>query len=220
MRSPGATFGSSAIASRTATRCAAASRIASRTTEGQPPEPRLVEGTGTGHRLLTQASVESMRRAIAQGWSFDNAATLAGVSHTALKKWLRRGRRELLRQERGESAQPSEELYAALWMAVDQALAASEVRMLSIIDQCAQGGLPVEREQLTTASDGARVWTIERSKTLPNWLCAAWRLERRHPEKYARSVLKVRVQQHRQGNSPGPVIVLPPLRNDDEPEQE
>jgi hypothetical protein len=65
-----------------------------------------------------------------------------------------------------------------------------------------------------------RVWTIERSKTLPNWLCAAWRLERRHPEKYARSVLKVRVQQHRQGNSPGPVIVLPPLQNDDEPEQE
>jgi transposase len=94
---------------------------------------------------LTEEVRERILKYLKLGAYVETAAAAAGISRDAFYKWMRRGAK-------------GEQPYKDFADEVDQAMAESEVRDLSIILGAAQS----------------------------NWTAAAWRLERRFPEKYGR----------------------------------
>ena len=94
----------------------------------------------------------------------ETAAALAGVSRNAIKEWIRRG---------NDPHAPKK--YRDFLGAVDAAIAEAEDRDIGRIDQAAAGW----RE---ARDDKGNLIMPARA---PNWKAAAWRLERRHPRRWA-----------------------------------
>lgn len=106
---------------------------------------------------LSEEVIERIVGALANAATYEVAAARAGVNRTTLQRWRSRGRREIERIESGFEPDPDETIYAKLVQNMAWAEAAWEVRDLIIIGEAAK----------------------------KSWQAAAWRLERRRPERWS-----------------------------------
>ncbi len=104
--------------------------------------------------------------AIRAGNYIETASAYAGISKNTLYDWLRRGEREKQRAEKNPryKIRKSEQPFVDFSDAVEKALAEAEVRDVAIIAKAAE-------EQ---------------------WQAAAWRLERKFPDRWGRKVIEHR----------------------------
>lgn len=114
---------------------------------------------------LTKKIQEDICRAVRAGNYIETAAAHVGINKTTLYDWMKRGAREKERIAKNPRARvkKSEEPYVEFSNAIEKALADAEVRDVAIIANAAK----------------------------ENWTAAAWRLERKFPERWGR---KERVQ--------------------------
>ena len=111
---------------------------------------------------LTPEVQERIVKVIRKGNYFETAVAYAGVPRSTFYDWLRRGREERDRVSKDARlrVRQTEEKFVNFSIAVEQALAESEMDSLDII---------------VKASDN-------------NWQASAWRLERRFPDRWGRKV--------------------------------
>jgi len=109
---------------------------------------------------LTPKLKEDLLKMIVTGNYIETAAAFVGIAQTTLREWMRRGEREAQRLNADPNARPikSEEKYIELSEAIRQAQAESEVRDVVLIGRAAQD----------------------------QWQAAAWRLERRYPDRWGK----------------------------------
>ena len=144
----------------------------------------------------------------------EQAAAMIGVSSRTVQRWLARGRKEISRREKhadlitaeankvlrpvadkkrkardDEHRQKAreEQPFVEFFLAVEKAMATSELGDLGVIAKSAQGKHVVETRTVTTKDDNGNdvVEKIEKHAK-PEWTAAAWRLERRNPKRWAR----------------------------------
>lgn len=122
--------------------------------------------TGRPIKLNNQIR-DSVASALRAGNYIETAAAYAGINKTTLYDWLKRGEREKQRIESnpGAKARKSEALFVDFSNAVQKAMADAEVRDVA---------------------------TIVRASA-ENWQAAAWRLERKYPDRWGRRKLEVDV---------------------------
>lgn len=109
---------------------------------------------------LTKKLQDKICNAIRAGNYIETASAYAGISKSTLYDWLKRGEREKVRVSKNSRARirKKERIYVEFSDAVEKALADSEVRDVAIIANAAK----------------------------ENWQAAAWRLERKFPNKWGR----------------------------------
>ena len=114
---------------------------------------------------LDERTQEKIVSAIKAGNYIETAAAYAGISKNTLYEWLKRGEREKQRVEKSNKAKikKSEEIYVIFTDAVEKALAEAEMRDVLIIGKAA------EKE----------------------WQAAAWRLERKFPDRWGKRVIEM-----------------------------
>lgn len=107
---------------------------------------------------------EKIIQAIKAGNYMETAAAYAGISKSTLYDWLKRGEREKQRVAKNPryKIRKSEKIYVEFSDAVEKALAEAEVRDVLLIGKAAE-------EQ---------------------WQAAAWRLERKFPDRWGRRVIE------------------------------
>lgn len=110
---------------------------------------------------LTKELQARIERAVASGNYIETAAQLNGVHKSTLYRWLKRGNEERERLERNPDAEPDpqEAPYVEFCDVIQRALAHSEAADVAVIGQAARAG---------------------------QWQAAAWRLERKFPQRYGR----------------------------------
>jgi hypothetical protein len=82
-----------------------------------------------------QRRLVAMTRA---GIYLGTSAPLVGVSRQAVHSWLRRGDREIVRQDSGKPPRPAEKRYVEFTMALRQAQAYANIRDMAIISEAAK----------------------------------------------------------------------------------
>ena len=104
--------------------------------------------------------------AIRMGNYIETAAAVAGINKTTLYDWLKRGEREKQRVENDsrKKIRKSEAIYVEFSNAVEKALAEAEARDVMLISKAAN----------------------------TQWQAAAWRLERKFPDRWGRKVIEHR----------------------------
>lgn len=110
---------------------------------------------------LTPDLQEKICQAIRAGNYLETAAAYAGISKKTLHEWMRRGRRETERVEKAEGrarVRKKEAPFVEFLHSVEKALAEAEVRDVILIGKAAE----------------------------VNWQAAAWRLERKFPDRWGR----------------------------------
>lgn len=110
---------------------------------------------------LTPDLQEKICQAIRAGNYLETAAAYAGISKVTLHEWMRRGRREMERVEEAEGRariRKKEAPFVEFLNSVEKALAEAEVRDVILIGKAAE----------------------------VNWQAAAWRLERKFPDRWGR----------------------------------
>jgi hypothetical protein len=129
---------------------------------------------------LTAKLIDSICNAIAAGAYIETAAAYVGISKESFYKWLRKGARDADARTRS--------IHRTLQERVGKAMADAELADLSTIARHAQG-FKVEKHVIveTISADG----TVERKETNEtrfqrDWTAAAWRLERKHPDRWGR----------------------------------
>lgn len=123
---------------------------------------------------LTPEVADRIVAAVAAGNYLETAAAFAGISKATLYKWLTRG------------ARASSGTHRAFVDAIEKALAQAEVRDVSTIARAATG-YDVERIKETITPTGQVLRETARSREFV-WQAAAWRLERKHPDRWGRRV--------------------------------
>lgn len=139
---------------------------------------------------ITHEIVAQIATAIRAGNYMEAAAAYAGISKDTLYRWLRRGARELQRLSKNNrfKLKSSELLYVSLSEAIQKATADSEVRDVSIISKAAAGGHEYTETKVVYNEKGHVVQEIRLTKKVPpQWQAAAWRLERKNPERWGRN---------------------------------
>lgn len=109
---------------------------------------------------LTPKIQEEILRVIKSGNYIETACAYVGINKSTFYEWLKRGAREKDRVEKNPRAKvrKSEKPYVDFSNAVEKALAQAEIRDVAIIGKAAE----------------------------ENWQAAAWRLERKFPERWGR----------------------------------
>lgn len=118
---------------------------------------------------LTPSTLARIVQALRLGATFELAAQYGGVSYDTFNNWRKRGAAELERMERARTrtdADPDELPFVQFFEATKAAEADAVVGWLAKIEKA--------------ASDG-------------NWQAAAWKLERRYPRDYGRTVVSQEV---------------------------
>lgn len=111
---------------------------------------------------LTPETQEKIITAIEQGATYELAAQYGGVSYDTFNNWMNRARAETTRLENPRTKEDVDEApYVQFFNAVKEAEGRAAVKWLIKIEKA--------------ASDG-------------NWQAAAWKLERRYPKEYGRTV--------------------------------
>lgn len=118
---------------------------------------------------FTQALAEKVLQYVRSGAYIETAAAAAGINKQTLFRWLREG-------AKGKNKSLSD--FSA---AVEKALGEAELRDLLIIGRAATGG-EVIADVTVTKPDGTTV--RDRKLSVPQWQAAAWRLERKFPDRY------------------------------------
>jgi hypothetical protein len=150
---------------------------------------------------LTPDRQDTICKALARGQYLETAAALAGISVSTLRDWIRSGSR--LADEMEDNPRELDEQETRLLQfsaAAKRALAEGEARDLDLIDEAAHGMevVKVVRKYERDPETGRQklVEKREEKSVAKNWQAAAWRLERRLPERYARkSVIRVEPNQ-------------------------
>ncbi|MGM9924749.1 MAG: hypothetical protein ACI35R_10930 [Bacillus sp. (in: firmicutes)] len=109
----------------------------------------------------------------------ETAAAYAGIDQSTLHRWMKRGAREMERVEKSDRTlriKKSEAPYVDFCKAIKKALAEAEVRDLIIISNAAKN----------------------------DWKAAAWKLERRFPDKFGRKE-RINAQLEHSGKDGGPI---------------
>lgn len=113
---------------------------------------------------LTEDTIGRIVTALSQGATYLLAAKYGGVSYNTFNEWCKRGAAELDRREgnvkEGTRQWESEQIFVEFYEATQKAEAQAAVGWLAKIEKA--------------ASDGA-------------WQAAAWKLERRYPDRYGRT---------------------------------
>lgn len=109
--------------------------------------------------LLTEKLTKEVAKYIKNGAYIETAAALAGISPTTFHLWLRTGKRLRVKEEKGEKLTKADLLHVSFSHAIEKAQAFSEYNDIQLIGQHAK----------------------------TEWAAAAWRLERKFPEKYGRA---------------------------------
>lgn len=125
---------------------------------------------------LDEQTHATIIRALRLGLRLTEAAILAGVTDRTVRGWRRRGRQE------------HDGPYCRFAFDARRALAEWELACLSVIREAAHGR-EATTTKLVTRSDGAVERTTE-TQLIRHWQAAAWMLERRRPDKYARRWVK------------------------------
>lgn len=112
--------------------------------------------------LLSESVIEQITGYLRVGAYPETAAAAAGVARKTYLSWLQRGAAAIAKRDAGHPLTESERLHASLVERTQQALAEAEIRDLERIDAAAARGI---------------------------WQAAAWRLERRWPQRYAQRQL-------------------------------
>jgi predicted aldo/keto reductase-like oxidoreductase len=109
---------------------------------------------------LTPELQEELVKVIRAGNYIETACAYVGINKTTFYDWLKRGAREKERLAKNPNARPkkSEAPFVELSNAIEKALAQAEIRDVAIIGKAAE----------------------------ENWQAAAWRLERKFPERWGR----------------------------------
>lgn len=109
---------------------------------------------------ISKSLIDEFSRVIKAGNYIETAAAYVGISKNTVYDWLRRGAREKERLEKNPRAKlkKSEALFVEFSDAVEKALAAAEIRDVMLIGKAAE----------------------------TQWQAAAWRLERKFPERWGR----------------------------------
>ena len=110
--------------------------------------------------MLNEETQHKIVTAIKEGNYIETASAYAGIDKSTLYDWLKRGEREKQRIKSDNSAKikKDEAKFVQFSNAVQKALAESEMRDVSVIGKAAEN----------------------------QWQAAAWRLERKFPEKWGR----------------------------------
>ena len=114
---------------------------------------------------LDEETQNKITQAVRAGNYMETAAAYAGISKDTLYAWLRRGAREIQRLANDDTAKPDkkEAPYVVFSDAINKAQAESEVDDIILIGKHAEF----------------------------SWQAAAWRQERKNPEKWGRRTLAV-----------------------------
>ena len=115
------------------------------------------------------ALAEKVLQYVRSGAYIETAAAASGINKATLFRWLREG-------AKGKNKALSE-----FNAAVEKALGEAELRDLLIIGKAATGG-EVIADVTVTKPDGTTV--RDRKLSVPQWQAAAWRLERKFPDRY------------------------------------
>lgn len=111
------------------------------------------------------------------GLPIEQAAAFAGLDHSTVHEWIARGEG---RDPRGRGSTPETRAFVE-----DLARARAEQHTVDVllIENAARGGAEIERRTIRRANGETEV-VVRRSP--PDWRAAAWLLERRYRELYAR----------------------------------
>ena len=133
----------------------------------------------------TKYSLEVQNKIVAamqHGAYIETAAAYAGISKDTLHRWLKLGARA---KTAGKSSR-----FVAFSDAIERAMADCELRDLETIGLFARG-LPVEihHEKTTVDAHGHTSTETKVERRIErHWTAAAWRLERKHPERWGRKM--------------------------------
>lgn len=168
-------------------------------------------------------TTEKVARLIRLGAYVETAVAHAGLAKSSHYEWMKRGSRErerrralaleiekereddkarvrrLRTEERKRRKQRAdndvrmrerEDRYVVYADAIERALAEAEMADVAVLAQAAKGGAVVARTTRTRL-DGTTLVTERLSE--PQWTAAAWRLERKHPDRWGRRMVDVSV---------------------------
>ena len=152
--------------------------------------------------LISKTIIADICNALRAGAYIETAAALSGINKSTLYEWLKRGK------------QGSQGLHVEFSNAVKKAMAESELRDLINIDNAAMGqkeeyerypegtvvndpvtGLPINISgSIVTMPNGKPV--LKRVGIAPDWGASAWRLERKFPQRWAKTEKSMDISDH------------------------
>jgi transposase len=141
--------------------------------------PRFSKGS---HPKLTIELVEEISLSIRRGCYIESAAALAEISKDTFYRWLRNAKKD-----------SATDLESLLSDAVLKSMAEAEMKDIEVIDKAANG-CP---DKLALDENGNLILDSQGNPIIleyglpPNWKAAAWRLERKFPERWG-STKKIR----------------------------
>ena len=122
--------------------------------------PKTITGRPT---KLTPEKQEEIVKYLRAGNYVETAAAYAGLSKASVYNWMRRGRREIERVEDDprRKIREEEQPYVDFLYAVEKAQARAEITSVALINRASE----------------------------TQWQAAAWRLERKHPDRWGRKTV-------------------------------
>ena len=113
-----------------------------------------------GKKKISEEKIKQIVEAVRAGNFIETAAAFAGLSKQTLYNWLKEGMRERDRRENGEKPDRTKDMYVKFSIDIEQAMAEAEMRDVEIITKAAE----------------------------QQWQAAAWRLERKFPDRWGKKV--------------------------------
>lgn len=146
-----------------------------------------------GQTGLTKAKIKQFCDALRQGNYIETACALVGYRRIAFYEWLKCGANA--KDKPPSKRTKHEKMCIHLSNAAQKALAEGEARDIALIDAAAHG-MPEERvvERYERDPTTGELILMERTKTQTtskSWQAAAWRRERREPQKWGRRRIEV-----------------------------
>jgi len=141
-----------------------------------------------GPIIVPVTLAEQVVERIRTGLDLNDAAASSNITRQTIWNWRRKGALARARRAQGKAARlPDADAYVQFVDALERAEAEAELTRLQVIEGAAMGGFKTTRTVITYGPDGSVVGRVVTEETvLPNWLPAAWWLERRRPAKYVR----------------------------------
>jgi transposase len=152
-----------------------------RLVDGKEPEGRN-QSTGAPPILeLNPELAQNIVNAIRMGNYLSVACSMHGVTYRRLHEWI------------GKGKEKPESIYGAFAQSVMRAVSEAETRDLSTVDAFANGrAAQYERQPKGHPKEGELILDpkgnpiLIRAEIKPNWQAAAWKLERRAPNRWGR----------------------------------
>jgi len=118
---------------------------------------------------LTKELIEEIAQYLRAGNYIETTAALVGIHRDSIYEWLKRGNAEIERVSKSNRSRirKKEEIFVEFTDTVKKAQAQAEAMLVGLIGQAAQ----------------------------KNWTAAAWRLERKYPDKWGRTERNVATAQ-------------------------